>query len=1097
MRRPPVPALPALALAAVLPAQHDTAAPPPRPMYEAPASDEAQKQIASFRLAPGLVCDLVAAEPMLCNPVAFALDGKGRCWVAETFRIGDGVFDTRSYMQWLDDDLACRTVADRLAKYRKHLAAELPKYDGYSERVRMLVDTDRDGRFDRSTVFADGFHDLADGIAAGVLPIGHDVLFACIPKLWRLTDRDGDGVAEQRTVVHDGYGVHTSLIGHDLHGLILGPDRRLYFSIGDRGFRIEQAGQVLDYPDEGAVLRCELDGSGLEVVHRGLRNPQELAFDAWGDLFTGDNNSDGGDRARFVQIVPGADSGWRIGYQWLSDRGAWNREKLWETRHPGQPEWVFAPLALVGDGPSGLVYDPGQGLPDRYRDCFFLCDFRGGASYSSVRALRLQRLGAGYELASMQQPIQGVLATDVDFGPDGSLYVSDWVDGWTKTGKGRLYRVRTEAMANDLALRNTAQLLAGDFAARPAAQLRTLLAHPDRRVRQGAEFGLVDQGARDVLADVAKQGENRLARVVALFGLGVLGRRDPGVLADVPALLADGDADLRATAARVLGDARVATAGPQLVAALRDGTGRVAREAALALARLGAAAPADAGAALLALLRRNDDHDPVLRHAAVYALVYNANGDALVAAGRDPSRAVRLGALLALARQGDARVAAFLTDADAGLRFEAARAIHAGPIAAALPALAKLAWNDVPDEVATDWRALNANRMLGEAEHGEALVHVAASAAHPTGTRREAIEILGEWPEPRGQDRVLGLWRPCRHEHPEPVVAAFAAAVPALLADPAVAVATARAAGRLHLSAAAAALAAAVADGARAAEARVAALDALDTMHAPELPTALAAVDAQAPVPLRRRAIELLSRTAPERAVPVLASLLANAPLAEQQSAFTALGGLHHPAAAAVLGEWLAKLAAGAVPPAMQLDVLLAAEANGDPALQQALAAQQATASAAGPLGAHLACREGGDPAAGRRIFFDNEATRCTRCHTLGGQGGNAGPVLDGVGTRRDRDYLLRALVTPSADIAEGFGATTLELTGDRTLVGVITRDQDGAVVIVGGDGQPVTVPNGEIRKRTPNAQSAMPVMAGPLDRRQLRDVLAFLASQR
>jgi quinoprotein glucose dehydrogenase len=193
------------------------------------------------------------------------------------------------------------------------------------------------------------------------------VWFTNIPKLWRLRDADGDGVAEVRDPVHDGYGVHTSLIGHDLHGLVVGPDRRLYFSIGDRGFHVEYEGRTHAYPDEGAVLRCELDGSGLEVVHRGLRNPQELAFDLHGDLFTGDNNSDGGDRARLVQIVPGADSGWRIGFQWLDDRGAWNRERMWHPRHPGQSARTLPPIANFADGPSGLAFDPGVGLPERFR----------------------------------------------------------------------------------------------------------------------------------------------------------------------------------------------------------------------------------------------------------------------------------------------------------------------------------------------------------------------------------------------------------------------------------------------------------------------------------------------------------------------------------------------------------------------------------------------------------------------------------------------------------------------------------------------------------------------------------------------------------
>jgi hypothetical protein len=112
-------------------------------LYVAPRSAAAQEAIAGFQLAETLVCDLVASEPDLANPVAFAIDGKGRVYVAETFRIKDGVFDDRDYMQWKDEDLACRTVAERLAKYEKHIKDRIPRFAAYSERVRLLVDTDR------------------------------------------------------------------------------------------------------------------------------------------------------------------------------------------------------------------------------------------------------------------------------------------------------------------------------------------------------------------------------------------------------------------------------------------------------------------------------------------------------------------------------------------------------------------------------------------------------------------------------------------------------------------------------------------------------------------------------------------------------------------------------------------------------------------------------------------------------------------------------------------------------------------------------------------------------------------------------------------
>src|SRR5262249_135015 len=297
------------------------------------ASKEKLAAMKPLRLPKGLAVDLSAAEPLLANPVSFCFDENGRCYVAETFRLHAGVTDNRGHMNWLDDDLASRTVADRVALYRKYLKDKIKTYETEHDTVRLIEDTKASGPADGATVFAEGFHHAADGLGSGVLARKGDVYYTCIPDLWLLRDTEGDGKADVRRSLATGFGVHVAFIGHDMHGLRMGPDGLLYFSIGDRGLNVKtKEGGKLFYPDTGAVLRCETDGSNLEVVHIGLRNPQELAFDAHGDLFTVDNNSDSGDRARLVHIVDGGDSGWRMGYQYgsdLSNRGPWNAEKIW------------------------------------------------------------------------------------------------------------------------------------------------------------------------------------------------------------------------------------------------------------------------------------------------------------------------------------------------------------------------------------------------------------------------------------------------------------------------------------------------------------------------------------------------------------------------------------------------------------------------------------------------------------------------------------------------------------------------------------------------------------------------------------------------
>ena len=322
-------------------------------------SQDAIRAARALAPAKGISTDLFAAEPLLANPVAIDVDYQGRVFVCETYRQEKGVEDNRNHEDWLEDDLASKSTADRLAMLKKHLGDDLSQYAQKQDRIRLLMDRNRDGRADRSTVFIDGFNDPLDGTGAGVLSRKGNIFYTCIPKLYAFRDDNNDGKAERRTTMFDGFGVRTAYRGHDLHGLAIGPDGRLYFSMGDRGFNVKTAMGRIKNVETGAVLRCELDGKNLEIVATGLRNPQDLAFDDYGNLFTCDNNSDSGDRARWLQIHWGGEYGWRMAYQYFTDRGPYNREHIWEVDHPKTPRGIIPTIANISDVPPAWPTIPG------------------------------------------------------------------------------------------------------------------------------------------------------------------------------------------------------------------------------------------------------------------------------------------------------------------------------------------------------------------------------------------------------------------------------------------------------------------------------------------------------------------------------------------------------------------------------------------------------------------------------------------------------------------------------------------------------------------------------------------------------------------
>lgn len=1081
----------------------------------AKSSDEAEKAIKRFKLPAGVTAKVWAAEPLLANPVAFAFDERGRCFVAETFRLHHGVTDNRRHMYWLDDDIACRTVDDRVAMYRKHAKDKFEStYEKEHDRVRVVVDSTGSGVADKSFVFADGFKGAAEGIGAGLLARKGSVYYTDIPNLWLLRDTAGENRADVKQPLASGFGVHVAFLGHDLHGLRMGPDGRIYFSMGDRGIHVRtKEGTVLDYPNAGCVLRCEPDGSNLEIVHRGLRNPQELAFDEYGNLFTVDNNSDSGDRARLVQIVEGGDSGWRMSYQYgtaTSDRGPFNAEKLWHLPHDGQAAYIVPPLAHITAGPSGLCYHPGvAALPEKYKNHFFVCDFRGGSGGSGVVAFAVKPKGATFELARQEQFVWSLLATDCDFGPDGGFYVSDWVEGWDQTGKGRIYRFTDGDPAKAAALTEVKRLLADGLEKRSDDELAKLLEHDDMRVRQEAQFALAAKGVIAIapLTAIAsrqvKDSAGRMGRIHAFWSLGQVARAGSAEARDVlTRLTADHDSEIRAQGLRMLGDARADMS--VMVPYLKDAEPRVRCAAALAIARtlhLNPTASASgsiesARAAILDLLRENEDKDAYLRHSGVTALS-ELSPHQLTTDAAEPV-AVRMGVVLALRRESHANVgkclSRFLTDPEPKVVLEAARAIHDVPIPDAMPALAALRPN-FKDDLALLYRILNANFRLGTPENAARVAAVAAAADAPEGLRVEAVKMLGGWGKPSNRDRIIGDWRPLSPRDPKVAADAVRSKLGAVFAgsDKLRREATAVAA-KLGITEVATTLHNIVGDAKQSPAARVEALKGLVALKDARFNELVdAALKSDSPK-LRAEALTFVAKRDRADAQRILASALRNGTTPERQAAIVAL----------------AELKVIWPPPNMDTVYLAAFEKNGRPEIQleikewlktqepDVVSKLEALVDSRQFAPAHLLpwreCMYGGDADRGRDIFLHKTEVSCVRCHKLNGTGGEVGPELAGIGAKQTREYLLESLVLPDKQIAKGFDTVVLELTNGKTVTGVLKSEDAKEIKLITPEGQSVTVAKVQVEERR-RGKSAMPEdLHQKVTKRELRDLVEFLS---
>ena len=1075
-------------------------------------------------LVEGLEMSLWASDSMLFDPIALNVDAQGRVYVTATTRGGNSEFDIRGHRDWMTESISFKDVEDRRNFLRRTFAAEnSAKNDWFPDLnqdslhdwrdlaiekdcVIRIEDKSGDGLADYSQKFIEDFHEEISDVANGVLAHEDDVFVSIAPDVWRLKDTNGDGQADSKESISHGWGVHIGFGGHGMSGLTVGPDGKIWWGIGDIGMNVtDKDGKKWEHPNEGVIVRCNPDGSDFEVFASGVRNTHEFVFDEYGNLITSDNDGDHpGEKERLVYLINGSDSGWRINWQFgkytdpdNNDYKVWMDEELFKPRFEEQAAYILPPIMNYHSGPSGMKYNPGTALGEKWKNKFFLVEFNGNPARSGIHAFDLQLKGAGFELKSEEKIMSGVLAVGMDFGPDGALYMNDWIDGWGVKGHARVWKMDVPEAQKDPRRPMTKTLIQADFKQKKENELSELLQYPDMRIRQKAQFELAKRGEKgyQTLLAAVQQTQHQLARVHGLWGIGQLSRKDKKYASTFEQFLSDSDPEIIAQAAKLIGDIKINASSDKLLPLLQHANDRVRFFAAEALGRT---ANPNAIQPIIDLLIANNDKDVYFRQVGAIALARIGQPEPLLALVNHPSKPLRIAAVVALRRLQHPGVANFLKDADEYIVTEAARAINDDlSITAALPDLAMVLKETRFTNEALLRRAINANSRVGKAENITLLKEFILRKTAPAEMRAEALAALGVWAKPSVLDRVDGRYRGVIERDAAPVVAALAPVVNNLLNEnqPAIQIATAQAAGKLKLNTVATTLLQLVQKN-KQADVRIAALQALNQMEDPLLDKALETALADKDSDVRAKALNILpdSKLPEDRVVQLFDKVLQQGMVKEQQSALEALGRFKGAAATTLLNSLMDQLLASKLKPELELDVLEAAQNNKDQTLAGKLTTYENQLAKDDVLAPYQACLVGGDVEKGERIMTRHASAQCMRCHAVFEWGGEVGPNLANVGSKYNAAQLLESIIAPSAKIAVGYGVAIVTLNDGEALSGIVEAETDTQLTLKIGATEKRTIDKLQIKERT-NAPSSMPSMITLLNKREIRDLVAYLGT--
>jgi putative membrane-bound dehydrogenase-like protein len=1010
-----------------------------------------------LRVPDGFEVTLAASSELASRPIAVATDEQGRLYVTDS-----------------------GGMSERAEKQLELLP----------HSIRRLEDTNGDGIFDRSTLFADRMM-----FPEGCMWYDGSLYVAAPPQIWKLTDVDDDGISDRREVWFDGRTV--TGCGNDLHGPYRGLDGCFYWC---KGAFAEQQHQLSDGTElitrSSHIFRAHPDGSHLEtVLTGGMDNPVNVAFLGNGERFlscTFFQHPADGRRDGLIHAIYG---------------GVYGKRHPSIYAHPRTGDVMPVLCHQGAAAPCGLIAGSRSLWGGGYDQHLFACYF----NLHRVVQHQLIPEGPGYrtediELISCDHP--DFHPTDVFEDADGSLLVVD-TGGWYKVCcptsqlakpdvPGAIYRIRKRGTApvsdprgqqlswNDL----TSETLAGR------------LSDPRSAVRRRATDGLRQQSAAAVPAITAQlRAEDAATRLEAVWTLAGIFHPEAGVAA--VSALRDENQQVRQAAAHAVGLHRVSAALPDLLKMAAADSAGPARAAAEAIGRIGSREAVPALLQIIGDLRLGPVDETgapaeaaarIQEHSLIYALM--EIGDA---------ESIREGMTISLVNAQRAALVA-LDQMPEGGTLEPDNVIDL--LQHPSPAIHRTASWIISEHA--DWGRLTAERFRHDLFVGGGLLGQSSeqilTLLSSLSDSAEIRQLLADLSLCHSQSWQLGALSAMSNaeltETPTEWVGALASL--AASADREIIAAVIRCAQSLpqqkeRFQPLLMALGAAATNTDLSADLRIRALatagpqeslsDATFSLLINHLP-------ADRDPALRRLSATTLAaaKLSADQVAQLLDSLIMVGPMelpllvpALQQHATSSQGyqlltqladtpgfsGLRTDQLQALLSAYSAEVQQQGRPLLVRLNADL----------------EQQTAM----LEDYLDTLPEGDVRRGHEVFMSRKAA-CNTCHRLGYGGGNLGPDLTRIGRVRNRRDLLEAILFPSASIVRGYEPVSLELESGLVVSGIITGETSDTVTVAMDAEKTMNLKRDSIAEAYPSAVSPMPAgIIKLLTVQELADLLAFL----